>query len=78
MKVSGTVYLTIAILVLITVTIFASTGLPFNWIFFLTVVGQILLIMAVYKVLNSDYSTNKTFKNFYEDEPIDKDDYSEV
>jgi len=30
-------------------------------------VGQLLLIFTVYKVLVDDYTTNKTFGDFYED-----------
>jgi hypothetical protein len=30
-------------------------------------IGQILLIITVYKVLTDDYTTTKTFEDFYED-----------
>ena len=56
-------------LVLILVTIFASLGLSFSWVFYLTVLGQALLIFTVYKVLTDDYKTDKTFKDWYEDRP---------
>ena len=73
MKFSSTVYLVITTLVLITVTIFATMGFPFSWIFYLTVLGQALLILSVYKVLNDDYTTDKTFEDFYEDYPIGRE-----
>jgi uncharacterized membrane protein YqjE len=56
-------------LVLITVTLFASMNMPFSWVFYLTVIGQILLVYTVYKVLTDNYTTDKTFKDFYEDRP---------
>lgn len=73
MKFSSTVYLVVTTLVLITVTIFATMGFPFSWIFYLTVLGQALLILSVYKVLNDDYTTDKTFEDFYEDYPIGRE-----
>ncbi|WP_299532630.1 hypothetical protein [Ulvibacterium sp.] len=59
-------------LLLITVTIMVTMGFPFNWVFYLTVLGQILIVYMVYKVLTEDYHTEKTFEDFYEDYPIGK------
>ena len=73
MKFSSTVYLVVTTLVLITVTIFATMGFPFSWIFYLTVLGQALLILSVYKVLNDHYTTDKTFEDFYEYYPIGRE-----
>ena len=60
----------ITTLVLITVTIMASMGFPFNWVFYVTVIGQIMVVYMVYKVLTDNYQTDKTFEDFYEDRPI--------
>ncbi len=57
-------------IVLLMVTIMATMGFPFNWIFYLTVFGQIMLVYMVYRVLTDNYTTNKTFEDFYEDRPI--------
>ncbi len=57
-------------LVLITVTIMASMGFPFNWVFYITVLGQIMVVYMVYNVLTEPYHTDKTFEDFYEDHPI--------
>ena len=35
----------------------------------LFIVGQLLVIYMVYTVLTDNYSTTKTFKNWYEDHP---------
>ncbi len=43
---------------------------PFNWVFYCTVGGQVLIVMMVYNVLRDNYTTRKTFDDFYEDNPI--------
>ena len=57
-------------IVLITVTIMSAMDFPFNWVFFVTVLGQIMIVKIVYKVLTDNYTTDKTFKDFYEDRPM--------
>jgi len=57
--------------VLITVVLMSSLNFPFNWVFFVTLFGQALLVWMVYKVLTDNYSTDKTFDDFYEDAPVD-------
>ncbi|MGB5665849.1 MAG: hypothetical protein WBM53_03285 [Maribacter sp.] len=57
-------------IVLITVTIMAAMNFPFNWVFYVTVLGQIMIVNMVYKVLTDNYTTDKTFKDFYEDRPM--------
>lgn len=71
MKNSPFPYITITTLVLITVTIMSAMDLPFNWVFYLTVFGQIMLVIMVYKVLTDDYTTDKSFEHFYEDRPVE-------
>ncbi|WP_299124854.1 hypothetical protein [uncultured Winogradskyella sp.] len=71
MKSSPFPYVIITTLLLVTITIMCAMNLPFNWIFYLTVVGQASVVLMVYKVLTDNYSTDKTFEHFYEDFPID-------
>tara|TARA_Y100000815_G_scaffold61077_1_gene49381 strand:+ start:786 stop:1040 length:255 start_codon:yes stop_codon:yes gene_type:complete len=70
MKTSPILYVIITTLLLITITIVSAMDLPFNWVFYITVVGQVSIVLMVYKVLTDNYSTNKTFDHFYEDRPI--------
>ena len=70
MKSSPFLYVSITTVLLVTVTIMSALNLPFNWVFYLTVVGQAFVIIMVYKVLTDDYTTEKTFDHFYEDRPI--------
>lgn len=57
-------------IILVIVTIMAAMNFPFNWVFYVTVLGQSMVVYMVYKVLTDDYKTDKTFKDFYEDHPI--------
>lgn len=71
MKVSPFFYISITTVLLITITIMCAMNMPFNWVFYLTVIGQILVVVMVYKVLTDNYNTDKTFDHFYEDRPIE-------
>ncbi|MEB8346637.1 hypothetical protein OO010_11310 [Flavobacteriaceae bacterium KMM 6898] len=72
MKVSTMGMVAITTLVLIFLTVLVALDFPFNWVFYITVLGQALLIYMVYRVLVDDYKTEKTFEDFYEDHPIGK------
>ena len=66
-KISPMVYVFVTTLLLVTITMMCAMDFPFNWVFYLTVLGQILVVVMVYKVLTDDYKTDKTFEHFYED-----------
>ena len=70
MKIPVMFYVAITTLLLVTLAIMVSMNLPFNIIFWLTSLGQILVVVMVYKVLRDNYTTEKTFDDFYEDHPI--------
>jgi hypothetical protein len=69
MKITAMQWIAITTLVLVTVTLFATMNLSFGWVFYLTILGQALLVFMVYKVLTDDYQTTKTFTDFYQDRP---------
>lgn len=71
MKSSPFLYIAITTLILITITIMSAMDFPFSWVFYLTVIGQVFLVIMVYKVLTDNYTTDKTFEHFYEDKPIE-------
>ena len=48
----------------------SRTPIAFHWMFYLTMIGQALVILMVYKVLTDKYTTDKTFEHFYEDYPV--------
>ena len=70
MKLSMQTYIAITTFLLFVITILAALNYPFGIIFLLTVIGQVFLILMVYKVLTDNYKTDKTFKHFYQDKPI--------
>ncbi|MFC4269042.1 hypothetical protein [Polaribacter marinivivus] len=70
MKVSIQTYIAITTFLLFFITILAALNYSFSWIFYLTVIGQVFLLIMVYKVLTDNYKTEKTFEDFYEDNPI--------
>ncbi len=72
MKSSAMFWVVITTLVLIMVTIMSAMNFPFNWVFYITVLGQIMIVFMVYKVLTDTYTTKKTFEDFYEDFPINE------
>ncbi len=69
-------YVAVITLLLITVSVMVSMNLSINWIFWVTFVGQVLIVMMVYKTLTDNYTTDKTFKDFYEDHPIGNQQFS--
>ena len=71
MKTSPFVYIAITTLLLVTITVMSAMDFPFNWVFYLTVIGQVFVVVMVYKVLTDNYSTDKTFEHFYEDRPVE-------
>ena len=71
MRTSPFLYIAITTLILITITVMSAMDFPFGWVFYLTVLGQVFLVVMVYKVLTDDYKTDKTFDHFYEDRPIE-------
>ncbi len=64
-------YIGLTTLLLVTITIMSAMNFSFNWVFYLTVIGQVLVVVMVYKVLTDNYKTDKTFDHFYEDNPIE-------
>jgi len=74
MKLPVMFYVWVTTLLLVTVTIMASMNMPFSWVFYLVVLGQILVVLMVYRVLTDSYKTTKTFQDFYEDYPIGREE----
>lgn len=70
MKIPAMAYVVFTTLLLLTLTIAVAMDMPFNWVFYLTCIGQVFVGIMVYKVLKDNYSTTKTFDDFYEDAPI--------
>jgi hypothetical protein len=74
MKSKGILLLIITTIILVMLSIMAALDFQYAWIFSLTTIGQVLLVISVYHVLKDDYKTDKEFKDWYEDYPVDSDD----
>ena len=72
MKTSAMFWVGATTILLIIVTIMATMNYAFSWVFYLTVLGQTMIVYMVYKVLTDHYETSKTFEDFYEDNPVRK------
>lgn len=70
MKFSAMPMVFITSVTLLILTILVVMNVSFGWVFYLTCLGQFMIVIMVYKVLRDKYTTNKTFKDFYEDYPI--------
>lgn len=75
MKFPISFYIVITTIFLVLTTAFATLNFAYAWVFYLSVIGQISLLIMVYKVLKDNYTTTKTFKDFYEDHPIKEENY---
>ena len=71
MKNTVTILLTITTIVLVVLAVMSFYNVDFPTVFYITCGGQALFIFTVYKVLTDDYSTEKTFDDWYEDHPLD-------
>ena len=71
MKNTGINLLILTTIVLIVLTVLAGLGFSFAPLFYLMCLGQLLLIFTVYKVLTENYTTRKTFDDFYEDHSME-------
>ncbi|MDN3494112.1 hypothetical protein [Winogradskyella bathintestinalis] len=64
-------YIIITTFLLITTAIMVTMNFSLNWVFVVAIIGEIGLVLMVFKILKEKYTTDKTFKDFYEDHPIE-------
>lgn len=69
MKNQRYIWLTLIGVALLVITIFAAMNPMFPYIYVAWIAGIVLLVIAVIKILNLRRKSNKTFKDWYEDEP---------
>ncbi|MGS2727577.1 hypothetical protein ACU8DI_13280 [Psychroserpens sp. BH13MA-6] len=74
MKISVAFYVGLATVLLVLLTIAVAVGVSFNVVFLLMCLGQLALLVMVYKVLSDNYTTTKTFKDFYQDYNVSETD----
>jgi uncharacterized membrane protein len=49
----------------------SQTNVPLSILMLLYSIGIILILFMVYSVLHDDYKTSKTFKDWYNDHPVE-------
>jgi uncharacterized membrane protein len=70
MRVPVMFYVAITTFLLVMLTIMVAMEINFDFIFYTMCLGQAFVMVLVYKVLKDNYTTNKTFDDLYEDNPI--------
>ncbi len=70
MKIPVMFYVALTTFLLVLLTIMVSMNMVFTWVFYTMCLGQLMVVVMVFKVLRDKYTTDKTFENFYEDKPI--------
>ncbi|SEP70090.1 hypothetical protein SAMN05421824_0098 [Hyunsoonleella jejuensis] len=70
MKIPVMFYVGLTTFLLVMLTVMVSMNMAFTWVFYTMCLGQLLVIVMVYKVLRDAYSTDKTFEHLYEDRPV--------
>lgn len=73
MRLSAHFYVIITTLLLVTVAAMVFYNVNYPIVFTAVLLGQAWWIFTVYKVLTDDYTTDKTFDDWYEDYPIGKE-----
>ncbi|WP_324719967.1 hypothetical protein [Salinimicrobium sp. HB62] len=70
MKISAHFYVIVSSLLLATVAVMVFYNVSYPVVFYTVLFGQVFWLFTVYKVLTDDYSTDKTFDDWYEDNPM--------
>lgn len=70
---SHIIFLGVTTVLLVTVAVMVFYNLRYDLIFYTVLAGQAWWLLTIYKVLTDDYTTDKTFDDWYEDHPIGKD-----
>ncbi len=73
MRFSVTFYVGITTILLVAVAVMVFYDFSFDAVFYTVLAGQAWWLLTVYKVLTNDYSTKKTFDDWYEDHPIGRE-----
>ena len=73
MRISVTFCIVITTILLVAVAVMVFYNARYDLIFYTILVGQAWWIFTIYKVLVDKYATDKTFDDWYEDHPIERE-----
>ncbi|MCC8359873.1 hypothetical protein [Salinimicrobium sediminilitoris] len=74
MRISAHFYVIVATLLLVSVAVMVFYNVSYDIVFYTVIAGQAWWLLTVYKVITDNYSTDKTFDDWYEDHPIGKEE----
>ena len=74
MRISAHFYVIVASLLLVSVAVMVFYNVSYDIVFYTVIAGQAWWLLTVYKVITDNYSTDKTFDDWYEDHPIGKEE----
>lgn len=73
MRLSVTFCIVVTTILLVAVAVMVFYNVRFDFILYTVLAGQAWWIFTVFKVLSDNYTTDKTFDDWYEDYPIGRD-----
>ena len=74
MRQTAHIYVIISSLILVAIAVMVFYNVSFPVVFYTVLFGQAFWIFTVYKVLTDNYSTQKTFDDWYEDHPVGREE----
>ncbi|MCY2685770.1 hypothetical protein [Salinimicrobium sp. TH3] len=74
MRISAHFYVIVATLLLVSVAVMVFYNVSYDIVFYTVISGQAWWLLTVYKVITDNYSTEKTFDDWYEDHPVGKEE----
>lgn len=73
MRQTAHIYVIISSLILVAIAVMVFYNVSYPIVFYTVLFGQAFWLFTVYKVLTDNYSTEKTFDDWYEDHPIGRE-----
>lgn len=66
-------YIIISTILLVAIATMVFYNVSYTVVFYTVIVGQAWWLLTVYKTLTDNYTTEKTFDDWYEDHPIGRE-----
>ena len=70
MRQTAHIYVIISSLILVAITVMVFYNVSYPILFYVFLFGQAFWVFTVYKVLTDNYTTEKTFDDWYEDNSV--------
>ena len=73
MRQTAHIYVIISSLILVAIAVMVFYNVSYPIVFYTVLFGQAFWLFTVYKVHTDNYTTEKTFDDWYEDHPIGRE-----